>query len=108
MSKIIYKKLGCFGYVEDEFVACRGSENVILKVSEELDNYEDIMNYLDSCRLFDKPLFEFNSVNNFVRNMQSKFDQVSVGQRLWSERKYHLYQKFILDRDWEKSLQESK
>lgn len=97
MSNNIYLKLGCFGYVEDSFVSCKGCENVILTISEDLDNYEEIMQYFDACRLFDKPLFEFNSVNSFVKNMQSKFDQVSVGQRLWSERKYHLYQKFIID-----------
>lgn len=89
--------LGCFGYQEGGFVSCRGCENCILLIDSQIEQYQEIMNYLDSCRLFDKSLFEYNSINGFIKNMQSKFDQVGKGRTLWSEKNYRMYQKFIAE-----------
>jgi hypothetical protein len=56
-----------------------------------------MMNYFDGCRLFDRAMFEMTAVNHFVYNMQDRFDQVAAGKRLWSEKQFHLYLKFIQD-----------
>jgi len=89
--------LGCFGYQENGFVSCRGCENCILLIDSQTDQYKVMMDYLDSCRLFDKALFEYNSINGFIRNMQAKFDQASRDRTLWNEKEYRLFQKFIAE-----------
>lgn len=87
--------LGCFGLRTEGFVSCAGIENVILKVNTSVNRYNDMMDYFDSCRLFDKPLLEFNSIRHFVFNLQDRFDQVN--KKLWSPKKFELYQKFVID-----------
>lgn len=54
-----------------------------------------MMNYFASCRLFDRPLFELNAVRHVIFNLQDKYDQKN--SRLWSEKNFTLYQKFIID-----------
>lgn len=87
--------LGCFGRRDDDFISCAGIENRILKIEENLYNYNELMDYLDTCRLFDRPIFEYNSIRHFVFYLRDKFDQPM--KRLWSEKKFELYQKFIID-----------
>ncbi len=53
------------------------------------------MDYLEAVRLFDKPLFDFNAVRNLIFKLQENYDQGL--KRLWTEKNFHLYQKFILD-----------
>jgi hypothetical protein len=89
--------LGCFGRLEDGFISCRGCENSILEVTPSIDHFDDMMDYFESCRLFDRPMFEMTPIRHFVFNMQEKYDQLSIGRKLWSEKKFNLYQKFILD-----------
>jgi hypothetical protein len=91
----LHISIGCFGFRSDDFVSCAGVENRILLLNESLYNYEELMNYLDICRLFDKPMFDYNSIRHFIFNMQDKFDQPM--KRLWSEKKFELLQKFTID-----------
>lgn len=90
----LYLVLGCFGLKTDNFVSCRGVENRILNVEESLEQYKEIMVYLESVRLFDKPLFDINAIRHFVHNMQDRYDQKF--KRLWPEKYYHLYERFII------------
>lgn len=53
------------------------------------------MDYLDKCRLFDRPIFDTNAIKHFIFNLYDKFDQPL--KRLWSEKHSELYQKFIID-----------
>jgi hypothetical protein len=92
----LYLILGSFGRVDDGFVSCSSCENVILEINSNLDSYNDIMGYLDSCRLFDKPLFDFNSIRSVIQNLNTRFDQISIGRRLWLEKELQLFQKFVL------------
>jgi hypothetical protein len=95
-NEVLYLTLGCFGRSDDGFVSCSSCENIILEINKNLDSYNDIMNYLDSCKMFDKPLFDFNAIKSVIQNLQSRFDQISVGKRLWSEKELQLFQKFVL------------
>jgi hypothetical protein len=93
----LYLLLGCFGTINDGFVSCASCENKILRVQERLDKYKEMMDYFDNCHLFDRPIFEYSAINHFIKNMQDRYDQVAVGKRLWSEKNYTLYQKFIAE-----------
>ncbi len=91
----LYIVLGCFGRTDDDFISCSGLQNTILVISQSLHNHVEIMNYLDSCRLFDRQLLDYNAIRNFVYNLYNKFDQPS--RKLWSEKQFRLYQKFVID-----------
>jgi hypothetical protein len=93
----LYLIIGCFGRVDDGFVSCASCENKILKLDAHIEDYNGVMSYLDTCRLFDKPTFDFNSIRHIIHNMQDRFDQVASGRRLWDEKQIQLYQKFIID-----------
>src|SRR3990167_20378 len=87
--------LGCFGLRIDDFVSCSAAENIILNVDTSLTNYNEMMDYFDQCRLFDRPMFDLNAIRHFVFNMQDRYDQVT--KPLWSAKKFELYQKFIIE-----------
>ena len=91
----LYIVLGCFGRTDDGFVSCSGIENIILTLCPSNSNYDEIMNYLDSLQLFDRQLMSYNAVRHFIHNMQDKFDLPT--KRLWSEKMFLLYQKFVVD-----------
>lgn len=93
----LYLVLGCFGRVDDGFVSCSSCENKILTLDTRLENYNGVIDYLDVCRLFDKPTFDFNAIRHVLHNMQDRFDQVASGRRLWTEKQIQLYQKFLID-----------
>lgn len=97
LNEKLYLILGCFGRIDDNFISCSSCENVILHIHPGLDNYDDIMDYLDVCRLFDKPAFDFNTIRHVLQNLQGRFDQVSLGRKLWSEKQVELYQRFIIE-----------
>lgn len=90
-----YVTLGCFGLRTDDFISCGGVENTILKVNPKIVNYNEMMDYFDQCRLFDKAMFDLNSIRHFVHNLNERFDQVA--RPLWTPKKYELYQKFIIE-----------
>ena len=99
MEDQLHLVLGCFGLTNSfpngtAFVSCRGVENRILRVSEALDFYEEMMLYIESVRLLDKPLFDMNAIRHFIHNMQDRYDQKF--KRLWPESSYHLFERFIL------------
>ncbi len=87
--------LGCFGLRIDDFIACGGVENPILQVSTAVYRYNDLMDYLDQCRLFDKAMFDSNAIKHFIFNLQNQFDQLT--KPLWTNKKFELYQKFLID-----------
>ena len=93
MDENVYLVLGCYGRTEDGFVLCPSAENRILKLDETLESYEDIVNYIDSVRLFDKPLLDNNAIRHFIYNLQDRYNQKI--RRLWSEREYHLLERFV-------------
>ena len=93
----LYLLLGCFGRNDDGFVSCAGCENKILRVESRLDKYNEMMDYFENCHLFDRPVFEYSAIAHFIKNMQDRYDQVAVGKRLWSEKNYILYQKFLAE-----------
>lgn len=92
----LYVILGCFGRVEDGFVHCTGIENKILKVGDHIENNNAMMDYFDSCRLFDRAMFEYSAIRHFIYNLQDRFDQTVIGKRLWSKPQYDHYEKFIV------------
>lgn len=87
--------LGCFGWRDDDFVSCAGSENRILNIEDNLTHYNQLMDYMDSCRLFDKPIFDYNAVRHFLFNVRDRFDQPT--KRIWSEKKFGLLEKFTIE-----------
>ena len=102
----LYLLLGCFGRKETfrenseivDFVNCASCENKILTLNTaKINNYNAIMDYFDSCRLFDKPIFEYSAINHFIRNVRDKFDLIVTDKPIWSEVQYNLYQKFIVE-----------
>ena len=96
-TKDLYLVLGCFGRIDDGFVNCASCENYILRIHTGLENYNGMMDYFDTCRLYDKPTFDFNAIRHILQNMQERFDQLATGRRLWSEPKVQLHQKFLMD-----------
>lgn len=90
-----YIVLGCFGLTTDNFTCCPSVENTILKVNTALPDYNEMMNYFDQCRLFDRPLFDLNAVRHFVFNLQDRYNLIT--KPLWSPKRFELYQKFIID-----------
>ena len=93
----LYLVLGCFGRVDDGFVSCSGCDNRILLIGPKLYDYNGTIEYLDTCRLFDKPCFDLNAIKHIINHMQDQFDQIGIGRRLWQEKQLQLYQKFIAD-----------
>ena len=91
----LYVVLGCFGLRIDDFVNCAAIENTILKVHTGLYGYNEILEYFDTCRLYDKPLLELNAIRHFVFNLQNRFDQKT--KPLWLPKRFELYQKFVID-----------
>ena len=91
----LYLILGCFGRVDGGFVSCASCENRILRIDGSLEQYNSIMEYMDTCRLFDKPTFDVNAIRHVINNMQERFDQIIAHKRLWPENKLQLFQKFI-------------
>lgn len=53
------------------------------------------MNYLEICRLFDKPLFDYNSIRHCIFNLRDQFEQPT--RRLWSEKRFHSLEKFTIE-----------
>lgn len=94
MSSDLYLAMGCFGRRDGDFISCRAVENNILKIDPDLEYYEEISKYLESLRLFDKPLFDINAIRHMFYNMQDRYDQKI--KRLWTEQQFNLYEKFML------------
>lgn len=95
----LFLVLGCFGLStglpRGNFISCPGTENRILKIDVSLRFYNEIMDYLDTCRLFDRPLFELSSIKHFIFNLRDRYDQID--KKIWSEQEFELYQKFVIN-----------
>lgn len=94
-SEQIIVCLGCFGRIDDGFVSCSAIENTILTLDNSLQDLEKVCQYLETLRLFDKPLFDLNAIRHCIHNMQQRFDQGS--RPLWTEKQYNLFEKFVLN-----------
>lgn len=94
ITEELHLVLGCFGRREGEFVFCPSVSNRILKIDENLEHYDEMMDYFESLRLFDKPMFDNNAIKHMVYNMQDRFDQAV--KRLWTEREFDACEKFIV------------
>lgn len=90
----IYLTLGCFGRKEDGFILCPSCENLILKVNNGLDNFDEMIVFLNSCHLFDRPYYDFNGIKNILNIINTKFFYDK--QKLWSQKELDSIQKFIL------------
>ena len=97
MSEKIPLVLGCFGRRDHCFIICSCIENRILDINSSIEHYNEIMAYFDSCRLFDRPMFEMQAIRHLIFNMRERFDQLISNKRLWSETEFTLYQKFLID-----------
>jgi hypothetical protein len=86
--------LGCFGLIEEGFTHCSSCENKILKINQSIQNYSNLIEYLDSCRLFDKPLYDMNGVKNVIQNIHVKFN-LNNFKKLWHQKEIDNYEKFI-------------
>jgi hypothetical protein len=92
---ILTISLGCFGNKEDDFIICPGIKNNIYTLYNNNIFYNDIMNFLDKCKLFDNPHYDFNTIKNFLSIFKGKF--FSPLQPSWNDKKYKTYIKFCLD-----------
>lgn len=90
----LYVVLGCYGRRTDNFVSCPSTKNGILKVDVTLEHYAEMMDYFEGCRLYDKPMYDFNAVRNFLQSMQNRFNQVT--KPLWAKKDTDLYQNFVM------------
>jgi hypothetical protein len=94
---ILYMTLGCHGYyiAEDKFCVCKGIENRIFTLKSDFYFFKEVMAYLDGCKLFDKPLFDFNAIRNFISIFRQKFE-LPISP-VWIERRMLRYHKFLID-----------
>ena len=95
MGQELHITLGCFGRTDDGFTSCSGISNIILHLSPSNPNYLEIMDYLDTMQLFDRVMLDYNATRHFVFKMQDKFKTVT--NKLWTEKMFLLYQKFVID-----------
>lgn len=94
-EEYLFVVLGCFGRRDDTFVSCGAVENRILLVNSSLEYYNEIMDYLENVRLFDRPMFDANAIRHFIYYIQEKFPQ---GYRpMWEVKQFRLFEKFIID-----------
>jgi hypothetical protein len=93
VSENVYLILGCYGRTENEFVLCPSINNRILKIDDTLIHIDEIMDYFDSIKLFDRPLLDNNSINHLIYNLQDRFDQKI--KRLWTDHQYNLIERFM-------------
>lgn len=92
--KSLYVILGCYGREDDGFVSCSGTKNKILKIYPELENGPELLNYIESLRLFQKPLSDYNAVRRMMFNIQDKYYQNL--KPIWSEKQFRLIENFTL------------
>lgn len=87
--------LGCFGRHDEGFILCSGITNTIFTLTNDHYYYEEIMAFLDNCKLFDKAIFDYNACRSFLSSFRSKFE--SPVKPIWKEKKYNMYLKFVSD-----------
>lgn len=86
--------LGCFGHQDDNFISCSGAENSILNVSPSLPSYNEIMDYLEICGLFDRPEFDYNSIRHIIFNLRDRYDYVN--KKIFSKKIFQLIENFTV------------
>lgn len=91
----LFLVLGCFGRRDEDFISCTGVSNRILCVDGSLQHFDEMCEYLEGIRLFDKPTFDLNAIRHIIFNMQDRYPQGP--QPLWKQNKFNLMERFILD-----------
>lgn len=96
-EKKLYLMMGCWGRIENNgFVMCKSACNRILEVTPELsEDYEDIIEYFRSCRLFERKVMDYNAVRNVLFRMQDKFNRGY--KRLWDEKYFRMLELFSIN-----------
>jgi hypothetical protein len=93
-SERLYLNLACFGRTENNIVLCPSVSNNILKLDEHLNEIGEIMKYIESLRLLDRPLLDFNAIKHLVFNIQNRYDQKF--KRIWTETQFNTIEKFLI------------
>lgn len=93
MINDLYLILGCHGLKEEDLICCPALENNILIINQNLNGYINLIDYLDTVGLFDKPVLDINSLRHIIRNIYDSFDQFN--KKIWSEHKYAVIQQLI-------------
>jgi len=95
MSNCIYLVLGCYGRQEDDgFTSCCSAQNKILKIDESLTDFQEILYYIKSLRLYEKPLMDYNAVRRVIFNFQERYYQKALP--IWPEKKFKFIENFTL------------
>lgn len=89
-----YLILGCFGREEDGFVLCPSCENKILKIDDGLDDFTSLIEFFNSCQLFDRPSSDYNAIKNILQLLEGRFFRGKY--KLWSQKELDSIQKFII------------
>lgn len=92
---VINVNLGCFGRIDENFVSCPSCKNTILIVDEKFREYDRLMDYFEANRLFDKKMFDYNAIRNFIYKVKQNFDDVT--KPIWTPKQYSLYEKFVVE-----------
>jgi hypothetical protein len=93
-SEKLYLNLACFGRTENDIVLCPSVSNNILKIDESLNNVGEIVKYLETLQLFDRPLLDHNAIKHLIFNIQNRYDQKF--KRIWTEAQFSTVERFML------------
>lgn len=92
--KSLYLILGCYGREDDGFVSCSTVKNKILKLYPELERGDELFEYIEWLRLFQRPLRDYNAVRRVVFNIQEKYYQNF--NPIWTKKQFRLIENFTL------------
>lgn len=95
MSGEVKLVLGCFGRTDEDFISCKGIQNTILLIKPNDIFYNDMMEFFDNLKLFDRTIFDLNSSRHIIFNLKDRFEMPH--KPLWHDKMFNLYQKFILE-----------
>lgn len=85
--------LGCWGRTEERFCSCKGIENEILDLSRPLEVNLQICDYLDTFKMFDKPLY--TNIHTIIFNIQNNFSDVN--KAIFKENVYKQIEEFCIN-----------
>lgn len=93
MEENAYLVLGCYGRIDDGLVLCSSTENRILKLDDTLDQFDQIVEYFENLRLFDRPIMDQNALRHLIHNLQKKYFQNI--KPIWSQSKFTSMEKYL-------------
>jgi len=86
--------LGCYGRVDFGFTSCSSVNNPILHIHDKLEDYKEIIKYLNSVKLFDHRVNNYNGIRNILFFIQNNFYQKI--QPIWAARHFRLIENFTI------------